>query len=472
MRAAEPHYLTVSELTSQLNLVLEEAYPRVYVLGEIGELARPQSGHLYFTLRDEKSQLSAVMWRSSILGLRFAPQVGARVQCEGRFSVYAGNGRLQVVVQSMVPAGEGELHRRFAELKAKLEKEGLFETSRKRRLPLIPKAVGVVTSASGAVIHDIMVRVAERFPAIPVFLCDVRVQGDGAAQEIARGIEFLSASEKVDVIIVARGGGSLEDLWAFNEEVVVRAIFAARVPVVSGVGHEVDVTLSDLVADVRAPTPTAAAEIVFPRRSDLAAQVDELARRLLDYSRWFESLVQAVDEAALRLDHRIRITSEACALKVEAAASRVERLRPDRFLGLLRERLSKVNSRLDASIRRIAERAKAALARSELRHGGLVPARQMRAMGEAVRVLEARLARGAQTVCALRRSSLAALSRRVDALNPQAILDRGFAIAWQGSEILTDATRVEPGARVRVSLRSGEIQTIVQGDEGDGEEGR
>ena len=202
-------------------------------------------------------------------------------------------------------SGEGDLQRKFLELKARLEKEGFFATERKRPLPFLPKAVGVVTSKTGAVIHDMMVKIRERFPSMPVYLAETRVQGEGAASEIAEALRKIDASGLVDVIIVARGGGSLEDLWAFNEEEVVKAVFACRTPVISGVGHEVDTTLCDFAADVRAPTPTAAAEMCVPKVSDLLVRIAELERRLRDSDRWLQPRAQRVDELAGRLGTRV-----------------------------------------------------------------------------------------------------------------------------------------------------------------------
>ncbi|MCB0339907.1 MAG: exodeoxyribonuclease VII large subunit, partial [Bdellovibrionales bacterium] len=332
-------YLTVSTLNRLFNTALEREFPSVDFEAEISQISRPASGHLYLTLKDEQSQLAGVLWRGTAAKIGFELEPGMAVLCHGRPNVYQGTGRLQVVISRIVLAGEGLLQKKFLELKAKLEKEGLFAQDRKRQLPFLPKAVGVVTSASGAVIKDIMVKIHERMPPMQVYLVPVRVQGEGAAAEIASAIKLLNESELVDVIIVGRGGGSLEDLWAFNEEIVVRAIFASRIPVVSGVGHEVDIALSDLVADLRAPTPTAAAEMVVPKRKDLLARILELEGRFKDTSRWLRPKEQGVDEFELRLNSTISNMLTRARLKVATYEGKLGSLEPKRFLALLNQRI-------------------------------------------------------------------------------------------------------------------------------------
>jgi exodeoxyribonuclease VII large subunit len=261
--------LTVTELTRKIKLTLEADFPSILLQGEVSNFKRHSSGHVYFTLKDEGAQIAAVLWRSRASTLSFLPQDGMKVVVRGRITVYEPRGSYQIDVSSMRPFGVGELQLAFEKLKQKLAAEGLFDASHKRPLPEFPRRIGIVTSPTGAALHDMIEIIGRRFPLVDLILSPVRVQGAGAAEEIASTIRQFNEYGQVDLLIVGRGGGSLEDLWAFNEEIVARAIYASRIPVVSAVGHEVDFTIADFVADVRAPTPSAAAEIVVPDRDVL-----------------------------------------------------------------------------------------------------------------------------------------------------------------------------------------------------------
>ena len=271
---------TVSELTAQVKTALEAALPACWVIGEVSDFTHHASGHRYFTLKDESSQLSCVMFKHQARTLAFAPEPGMKLMAYGQVSVYERGGRYQFYASLLQPAGEGEMALAFEELKRRLEAEGLFDPERKRPLPSFPKAVGVVTSATGAAIRDIVQILARRAPGLQIVLRPARVQGPGAAAEIARAIADLNSHGQVDILIVGRGGGSLEDLWPFNEEIVARAIYASARPVISAVGHEVDYTIADYVADHRAPTPSAAAEIVARDHGELRRRIAESSRRL------------------------------------------------------------------------------------------------------------------------------------------------------------------------------------------------
>ena len=272
--------LTISEITGRIRANLEDAFQGLWVAGEISNLSRPNSGHVYLTLKDDKAQLSAVIWRSTVQRLRFEPRDGQAVMACGDITVYPPRGCYQMVISRLQPQGVGALQLAFMQLKDKLEKEGLFDPAHKKPLPLLPRTIGIVTSPTGAAIRDILKQVGRRFPGVRILIYPARVQGDGAARDICDGIRALNQFGGVDVMIVGRGGGSIEDLWAFNEEIVARAIYASEVPVISAVGHEVDVTISDLVADVRALTPTAAGEMVVPDRAALAADLDRVQERM------------------------------------------------------------------------------------------------------------------------------------------------------------------------------------------------
>jgi exodeoxyribonuclease VII large subunit len=289
-----PNYLTVSELTQTVKGALERHLDEVWVVGEVSNFRIPPSGHLYFTLKDDKSQIGAVMFRRNGQGLAFQPEDGMEVLCFGRVSIYQARGDLQLYVEVMEPRGKGALYLAFEQLKQRLAAEGLFAAERKRPLPLLPCSIGIVTSLHGAALRDMLRILDDRFPERRVIVRPVKVQGDGAAAEIAEGVAELSRSGLVEVMIVGRGGGSLEDLWAFNEEVVARAIFSSSVPVISAVGHEIDFTIADFVADQRAPTPTAAAEMVVAQREELGERIDGLARR---FFRCLQSRVAAERDA-------------------------------------------------------------------------------------------------------------------------------------------------------------------------------
>jgi exodeoxyribonuclease VII large subunit len=280
---------SVSELSQDIRKLLEKEFPDVWVTGEVSNFRAATSGHLYFTLKDESAQIRAVCFRNQARFLKFKPQDGISVIARGHLSVYEARGEYQLYVEYLEPAGLGALQLAFEQLKQKLAAEGLFDSARKRPLPVLPRIVGIVTSPTGAVIRDILRVLHRRFPNINVVVYPVKVQGEGAAEEIVEGIKTLGRSPGVDVIIVARGGGSLEDLWAFNEEAVARAIAASKAPVISAVGHETDFTIADFVADLRAPTPSAAAELVVHRKQDFLDDLRNRTQRMSQIARFLIS---------------------------------------------------------------------------------------------------------------------------------------------------------------------------------------
>ena len=273
------HIYSVSALTAEVKAVLEDGFSAIWVEGELSNFKHHTSGHMYFTLKDAQAQIRGVMFRGHNRLLRFHPIDGLAVLVSGTVTVYERRGEYQINVEFMEPRGVGALQLAFEQLKAKLEAEGLFDEARKRPLPLLPRRIGIITSPTGAVIRDMLTIIGRRFPGLEVLIHPVAVQGECAAAEVAAALERLGARADLDVLIVARGGGSLEDLWAFNEEGVARAIVASAVPVISAVGHETDVTIADFVADLRAPTPSAAAELVVARRDELRQRVDDLMAR-------------------------------------------------------------------------------------------------------------------------------------------------------------------------------------------------
>jgi len=437
---------TVSRLNREVRLLLEGGLPSLWVEGEISNLARPASGHLYFSLKDEAAQVRCVMWRSTAARLTFVPANGMHLMVRARVGVYEPRGEYQLVVDLAEEAGEGALRRRFEALKTRLQAEGLFDEATRRPLPRLPRRIGVITSPSGAAVRDIIHVLGRRFPAVPVLVHPVPVQGEGAAEKIAAALERASARGDCDVLILARGGGSLEDLWAFNEEVVARAIRACAIPVVSGVGHETDFTIADFAADRRAPTPSGAAELVVP---DAAEWLGLLAR---DSRRLRSAFGRDLAQRSRRLAY---------------AAGRLDRAHPGARLKQHAQRLDEIEGRL----RRAATRALAArrerLGRLAAELGARAPGPRLRTLGGRVGDLERRLLGGLRHGLALARSRSDSAARALNAVSPLATLGRGYAIATRVADgtILRDAAGVEAGEEIRVQLGRGALRARTTGRE-------
>ena len=443
---------TVSELSSALRRTVEDAYGYVRVRGEVsGFKGASPSGHVYFRLKDDKAVLEAVIWKGAFGRMRVRPEEGLDVIVSGKLTTFAGSSKYQIVIDSLEPAGIGALMKLLEDRKKKLAAEGLFDEARKQLLPFLPKVIGVVTSPTGAVIRDILHRLEDRFPR-RVLVWPVRVQGDTSAAEVAAAIHGFNAMPEAgpmprpDLIIVARGGGSLEDLWAFNEEAVARAIAASPVPVVSGVGHEIDTTIADFAADVRAATPSNAAEIVVARRDELARRIAHLAHRARAAVRQRLAAGRAAVHALAarrglqtiqtRVSNRERRVAELSARLRRILARRHQAARQQ--LGVLAERLAAVDQR-----RRLA-RLRGRLADAGGRLGPAARARHHRA--------------------ALRFGSLAG---RLDTLSPLAVLGRGYAVCFaaDGRTVLRDAASARDGDTVHVRLEHGRLACTVTGRE-------
>lgn len=438
--------LTVSELTRRLQGLLETEFVDVWVEGEVSNVKRAASGHMYFSLKDAGAQIRAVVWKTDARLLRFKPRDGMQVLARGSLRVYPPHGEYQVSVQMLEPLGKGSLAQAFEELKEKLEKEGLFAPGRKRPLPLLPRRIGVVTSPTGAVIRDILRVLHERYPTLEVLVYPVRVQGEGAAGEIARAISALNRLGGLDVVILARGGGSLEDLWAFNEESVARAIAASRIPTLSAVGHETDVTIADFVADVRAATPSAAAERVVPPREELQARVDAAGNRL---------------GAALRL--RLARTRA----RVEAAAAHRVFAAEQGRLHVRAQRVDELVRRGERALVRRLETSRERAGRKRERLEVLRWDRQLAARRERVARRVERLNGLLRGRVDQRRARLAGMAGRLEGLSPVAVLGRGYALFWDEATgvLLRDAGETELGHVLRVRLHKGTVRATVESKE-------
>ena len=433
---------TVGRLNDEVAQVLENSFPLIWVEGELSNLARPRSGHMYFTLKDARAQVRCALFRSSRNRLRFEPRDGMQVIARARVGLYGPRGEFQLVVQELEPAGEGALRIAYERLRLRLQEEGLFDAARKRPLPAFPQQVGVVTSPTGAAVRDVLKVLGRRFPALPVVIYPTRVQGEGAGEEIAGAIENAVRRAECDVLLVVRGGGSLEDLWAFNEERVARAIRACPVPVVTGVGHESDVTIADFAADERAPTPSAAAERASPNRVELVerlAAVFGRARRAA--AAGAERRRSALELRGRRLRHpRLRIenlTQRADELARRAAAAferRLEEARRRRTLLFHRlERTRPATRELRTTLEALAARSRAAIGARSAR--------------EAARVRE--------------------LARALHAVSPDRTLERGYAIVYRDGEIVREAGAVETGDAITARLARGRLAATVTSSEPD-----
>jgi exodeoxyribonuclease VII large subunit len=427
---------SVSELTREIRMLLEDHFPFIWVEGEISNFRVPSSGHYYFILKDEECQIRCVMFRSQHRWLRFLPEDGLNVLCQARVSVYEPRGEYQLLVDAMEPRGVGALQLAYEQLKGRLQAEGLFDPKHKKPIPFLTQRLGVVTSATGAAIRDIIRVVRERYSNLEIYLCPAKVQGEGAAAEIAKGIDTFNDEFPVDVLIVGRGGGSWEDLWAFNEEVVVRAIFRSHIPVISAVGHEIDVTLADLVADVRAPTPSAAAEMVAQHKEALETLVADLSQRLAARARQIVNLAgERLDSKRKRLRHPVARLAD-LKLRLDEQVQRMEfaigqRVRSEGQMFLrLKDNLIHLSPR-----RRISDER--GLLGQYYRHLELFVRQILQKKGQ---VLERDL------------TQLAGLS-------PLGILARGYSITttWPKGAVIRSTRQVKEDDTVKVRLHEGSL---------------
>ncbi|MHB8487245.1 MAG: exodeoxyribonuclease VII large subunit [Candidatus Acidiferrales bacterium] len=482
----EKHVWRVSELNLRIRDLLDKEFPDLWVEGEVSNFRAAQSGHLYFTLKDEKSQIRCVCFRDQVRGLKFRPEDGLHVTVRGSVSVYEPRGEYQIYVSHIEPVGLGALQLAFEQLKKTLAAEGLFDAERKKPLPALPRRIGIVSSPQGAAIRDILRVLRRRFPNLHVVLYPVKVQGEGAAEEIVRAIRHFNRAVLVDVMIVARGGGSFEDLWAFNEEIVVRAIAASEIPIITGIGHETDTTIADFAADMRAPTPSAAAEIVVRTRAEFEKHIADCSRQLVQRMRYLflekrhrlrdlamhrafrrpEDLVrrsrQRLDDmnAALAAGLRGRLDEGRQRMKMASARMGLFDLRGR--VGMLRIRVERRSGELSAALERAVTRKRRRYASVQVRIASL----DLRAR---VGQLRRRFDRDASEFSAHARRYLVATRRKFEAAtvrleerSPFQLLERGYAIAYDANgRVLRSVEQVAAGDEIALRLARGEIAATV-----------
>lgn len=445
MATAQQTVYAVSELSEMLRGLVEDSLPSLWVEGEISNLARPASGHWYFTLKDSGAQLRCVMFRKANYLVRPQPRDGDQVRVRAQASVYVARGDLQLICEAMEPAGQGALLLAYERLKARLQAEGLFDAAIKRPIPPVPRAIGLITSASGAAVQDVLTALSRRFPLTTVHLLPVPVQGAEAAPAIVKALQHLPVrAPAVELILLVRGGGSLEDLWAFNEEAVARAIRACRVPVISGIGHEVDFTIADFAADLRAPTPTAAAELASPDIADWRRRIDQLGQALARLQR------QAQQQSALRL---------------QRASQRLIALHPGRRLQDRAQRLDELESRLQRALRQHLDQRRARWSALQARLLATRPQLRInQARSECLR-LQTRLQQATVLQLRSRRDRLDQIEALLASFNPQAVLQRGYAIARDADgRVLMDADAVTAGTAVDLQLARGRLRLLKPAD--------
>ncbi|MEO7072807.1 MAG: exodeoxyribonuclease VII large subunit [Rhodanobacter sp.] len=441
---AQRHILTPSSLNRLVRDLLGDALPQVWIEGELSNVAKPASGHLYFTLKDHSAQVRCAMFRQNGMTLRFRPVDGMQVLVRARVGLYESRGEFQLVAEYMEPAGEGALQRAFEQLKARLLAEGLFDTGRKRALPRFARRIGVITSGTGAAVRDVISVLTRRWPLAEVDILAVPVQGREAPPAIVAMLGKASACGRYDVLLLTRGGGSLEDLWAFNEEAVARALFASTVPVVSAVGHEIDFSIADFVADLRAPTPSAAAELLVPDALVVGRQLRQWQERLLALQRGrLQSHTQRLDQLLARLHSQ----------------------RPQARLARDRERLAHLHQRLLGAMQTAARQRRAAL---QLSHGRLLathPRTRLPLLGQRLSAQYQRLLRGMQQRHARDEARWRHLGRALHAVSPLATLERGYAIVFDAhGKVLRSAQGVVAGTALRARLVDGELALRVVAD--------
>jgi len=437
---------SVSQLASDVRQTLEQNFPLTWVEGEISNLATPASGHIYFSLKDSKAQVRCAMFKMRKRLLDFDPENGVQVLVRAKIGLYEARGDFQLIVEHMEEAGDGAMRREYEALKRRLRNEGLFESQHKQSIPKIPSQIGIITSPAGAAIHDMLTVLKRRFPSIPVFIYPVAVQGETAAKKISKAIKLANTRNECDVLIVSRGGGSLEDLWAFNDEHLAHTIFNSKIPIVSAVGHEVDFTIADFVADVRAPTPSAAAELLSPDRNEWLQRLNSLNRRLL------ASIQNQVRQNSQRIDWlRQRITSPQQRLKqtsqrIHELQQRMVRAQDSQYR-YKNQQLQKLHSSL-------------------LLHA---PDKKIKFLQQQQILLQNQLQQKMKNILQQRNETFLLLCNTLDAVSPLATLGRGYSITRQldTGELIRDAANIKKDIRIETRLEKGRLICKVEDSQSD-----
>lgn len=435
----EREVLSISQLNQQARLLLEGNFPMIWVEGEISNLVRPASGHIYFTLKDSQSQVRCAMFRGRNSRLNFAPDNGMQLLARAKVSLYEGRGDYQLIIEHLEPTGDGQLRRAFEALQKKLHKEGLFADDHKQVLPELPQQIGVITSATGAAVRDVLKVLRGRFPSIPVIIYPSSVQGDKAAGEIVTAIELANRRKECDVLLLVRGGGSLEDLWPFNEEIVARAIYASKIPLVSGVGHEIDFTIADFVADHRAPTPSAAAEYVSPDQQQYLQQYKHLEQRLYRVmAKQLHNFRLALVNLRKRLQH------------------------PGQRLQQQAQRLDNIELQLQRAIEHVIQLKRAGFQQKneQFKRSNplLIVSSYQQLLVHSKQQLHASMSKNLKQV----QHQLVEISRALDAISPLATLHRGYSITRkENGSVIRDIAQVKTGEKIATKLAKGTIQCTI-----------
>jgi exodeoxyribonuclease VII large subunit len=478
----------VSEITDQIGAILEGTFPDAYVEGEVSNFRPAQSGHLYFTLKDSRAQIRCVCFRDQARLLKFRPDDGLHVTIRGSLGVYETRGEYQIYVSHIEPVGLGALQVAFEQLKKQLTAEGLFDSGRKKPLPVLPRCIGVISSPSGAAIRDILRVLKRRFANVHVQLYPVRVQGEGAAGDIAAAFRYFNREKVADVLILARGGGSLEDLWAFNEEIVARAISTSAIPVITGVGHETDFTIADFVADMRAPTPSAAAEIVLRSRTEFEKHIADAQRQLVHHLRYFlsqklhhvrdlqahrgfrqiETLIrrrqQRTDELSASLSVNLRLRLVAGRQRLTKAEAKILSFDLRGRASLLRRRIDQQRAALFAALERLTANKRRRFTQANLRFAAL----DLRARVSNLRLRAERKSAELRTrvdrLLISRRRRLESADLQLQERSPFQLLERGYSVAYDSAgRVLRSPDQIAVGEKISVRLAKGELDATVRG---------
>jgi exodeoxyribonuclease VII large subunit len=431
---------TISRLNREVRTVLEEVFPTVWVQGEISNLAKPASGHLYFSLKDSAAQVRCAMFKNRQSGLRFEPENGMQVMARANVGLYEGRGEFQLIIQSLEPAGTGALQLAFEALKQKLSAEGLFDEEHKKLFPMFPKNIGIITSATGAAVRDILSILKRRYPAANIIVYPTLVQGEGATIKIAEAIKLADKRKECDVLILARGGGSIEDLWAFNEELVARTIFDTTLPIVSGIGHEIDFTIADFVADQRAPTPSAAAELISP---DITEVIAKLKHRE-------EQLIRSQKQTIHNFKNRVELLSKHVPHPKQRLMELIQRT--DEYSIRLKHQVEKQISNKKMTMTEIAGKV-----------NELNPAHKIARQIEKVDMLQVQFKKSITRSLEKAYDEVSNLSHVLNTVSPISTLGRGYAIVTEPktNKIITNTKHLQSGDQLRIRLATAEIDSTI-----------